>query len=77
MEHHFSRDISTGRIESRSCLLCGSEMVAVGVAPARLGINARTFECLLCSRVEKVLEAADPIQSDVIGWLFGELKRPT
>ena len=77
MEHHFSRDISTGRIESRLCLMCASEMVAVRVAPARLGINARTFECLQCSRVEKVLEAADPIRSNVIGWLFGELKRPT
>ena len=69
MEHHF--------FEPRLCPLCASEMVGVRVTPARLGINARTFECLQCNRVEKVLEAADPIQSNVVGWLFGELKRPT
>ncbi len=77
MEHHFSRDISTGKIEPRTCLMCASEMVAIRVTPARPGINARTFECLQCERVEKVLESADPIQSSVIGWLFGELKAPT
>jgi hypothetical protein len=69
MEHHFS--------EPRLCLMCAAEMVGVGATPARLGINARTFECLQCNRVEKVLEVADPIQSNVIGWLFGELRRPT
>ena len=77
MEHHFSRDISTGKIESRLCLMCASEMVAVWLTPARLGINAQAFECLQCHHVEKVLEASDPIHSDVIGWLFGELKPPT
>jgi hypothetical protein len=77
MEHHFSRDISTGKIEPRICLMCAAEMVPVRVAPARLGINARTFECVQCNRVEKVLEAADPIKSTVLGWLFGELRAPT
>lgn len=77
MEHHFSRDISTGKINPRLCKMCAAGMVAVRVTPARLGINARTFECLQCHRVEKVLEAADPIQSNVLGWLFGELKPPT
>jgi hypothetical protein len=76
MEHHFSRDISTGKIKPRICLVCSAEMGSVRIAPARLGINARTFECPQCNHV-KILEAADPIQSNVIGWLFGELKPPT
>ncbi len=77
MEPQFSRDTSAGKIESRLCLLCAAEMVAVRVTPARLGINARTYECLQCNRVEKVFEAADPIKSTVLGWLFGELRTPT
>jgi hypothetical protein len=77
MEHHFSRDISTGKINPRLCKMCAAAMVSARIAPARLGINARTFECLQCNHVEKVLEAADPIQSNVLGWLFGELKPPT
>jgi hypothetical protein len=77
MEHHFSRDISTGKINPRLCKMCAAVMVSTRIAPARLGINARTFECQQCNYVEKVLEAADPIQSNVLGWLFGELKPPT
>ncbi|MBX9646016.1 MAG: response regulator [Xanthobacteraceae bacterium] len=57
--------------------MCAAAMVSARITPARLGINARTFECLHCNHVEKVLEAADPIQSNVLGWLFGELKPPT
>jgi hypothetical protein len=77
MEHHFSRDISTGKINPRLCKMCAAAMVSARITPARLGINARTFECPQCDHVEKVLEAADPIQSNVLGWLFGELKPPT
>ena len=77
MEDHFSRDLSTGKIEPRFCPTCEAPMVSARVAPARLGLNARTFECLQCNYVEKVLEAADPIQSNVLGWLFGELRPPT
>jgi hypothetical protein len=77
MEDHFSWDTSAGRIEPRRCLMCAAEMVAARVAPARLGINARTFECPQCNHVEKVLEAADPIKSSVLGWLVGELRAPT
>ena len=77
MEHHFSRDISTGKIDPRICKVCAAEMASTRIAPARLGINARTFECLHCHYVEKVLESADPIQSNVLGWLFGELRPPT
>ena len=77
MQHHFSRELSSGKITPRLCQLCAAEMVSARLTPARLGINARTFECPQCSHVEKVLEAADPIQSNVIGWLFGELRPPT
>ena len=77
MDHHFSHDTFTGKIDARLCKICSAEMVLARITPARLGINARTFECLRCKHTEKVLEAADPMQSNAIGWLFGELRRPT
>ncbi|MEO8318127.1 MAG: response regulator [Bradyrhizobium sp.] len=77
MEPHFSRDFETGKIEPRFCPMCTAQMASARISPARLGINSRTFECLQCNHVEKVLESADPIQSNVLGWLFGELKAPS
>ena len=61
MGHHVSHDTSTGKIDARLCQMCSAEMVAARVTPALLGINARTFECLRCNHVEKVLEATDPM----------------
>jgi hypothetical protein len=52
-------------------------MMLSWIRPARLNFDARTFECVKCSHVEKILVASgDPMQSDVLGWLFGELKAP-
>jgi len=40
--------------------------------------DLRTFECVKCDHVEKVLVATDPIRSfDTLGWLLGELRPPT
>jgi hypothetical protein len=40
------------------------------------GFDYRTFECQKCGRVETVVVSRDPMQSDVRGWLAGELKPP-
>ena len=77
MEQHFSPDHTTSKIEGRTCLTCKAQMVLARVTPARLGFNSLTFECVRCACVEKVIETADPIQSDVLGWLLGELRPPT
>jgi hypothetical protein len=42
----------------------------------RLNFDARTFECVKCNHVENVFVATDPLQSDVLGWLLGELRAP-
>ena len=52
-------------------------MVLTRITPARLGFNSQAFECVQCDHFEKVLIAADPIQSDVLGWLLGELRPPS
>ena len=48
MEHHFSED-PTGSVNPRVCQMCAGEMVAARIVPARLGINARSFECPHCN----------------------------
>lgn len=77
MEFHFSLEKSTGKVNHRPCKMCATAMVLARITQARLGINARNFECPQCKHVEKVLEPADPMQSNVLGWLLGELKPPT
>lgn len=67
---------STERIESRHCLKCQALMVLSRIAPARLGFDSQTFECVQCNHVEKVLAATDPGRSSVLGWLLGGLKPP-
>ena len=40
------------------------------------GFDYRTFECQKCGRVEMMPVSSDPMNSDVRGWLAGELKPP-
>lgn len=77
MNHHLSLENSTSRIEGRRCARCEAQMVLTRITPARLGFNSQAFECVQCDHFEKVLIAADPIQSDVLGWLLGELRPPS
>jgi hypothetical protein len=40
------------------------------------GIEYRTFECQKCGRVHRTVVSSDPMNSGM-GWLAGELRRPT
>jgi hypothetical protein len=77
MNHHFSVESPANEIEGRRCARCEAQMVLARITPARLGFNSQAFECVQCGHLEKVLIAADPIQSDVLGWLLGELRSPS
>ena len=76
MNHHASLENSNNEIEGRRCARCEAELVLVRITPARLGFNSQAFECVRCGHLEKVLIAADPIQSDALGWLLGKLGPP-
>ncbi len=41
------------------------------------GLACRTFECQKCGYVSTTDIQADPMTSDVRGWLASELRRPT
>jgi Zn ribbon nucleic-acid-binding protein len=63
-------------IESPACPKCQASMMLARVMPGRLNLDSRTFECVKCDHVEKLLVAADPMHFDVLGWLLGELRPP-
>ncbi len=65
-------------LESGPCPKCEAPMMLARIIPGRLNFDLRTFECIKCDHVEKVLVATDPIKSpDALGWLLGELRSPT
>ncbi len=74
MNHHFSFEHPTDQIGSRRCARCEAQMVLVWTTPAQLGFNSQAFECVHCGHLENALIAADPVQSNALGWLFGELR---
>jgi hypothetical protein len=41
------------------------------------GFDYRTFECQKCGRIHTVVVSNDPMTSDMLGWLVGELRPPT
>jgi hypothetical protein len=51
-------------------------MMLLRIRPGRLNFDARTFECVKCNHVEKILVETDPMQSDVLRLLFGDLRTP-
>jgi hypothetical protein len=61
-------------IERPACPKCQASMMPI--MPGRMNFDPRTFECMKCDQVEKVLVATDPMHSDVLGWLLGELRSP-
>jgi hypothetical protein len=48
-------------------------MKATDVLPGPDGFERWTFECLKCGHTETNVIASDPLKSEAIGWLSGEL----
>jgi hypothetical protein len=48
-------------------------MITADVSPGPEGFEHRTFECLKCGHTESKVIACDPLKSDAVGWLSGEL----
>ncbi|MFK4506563.1 sensor histidine kinase [Bradyrhizobium daqingense] len=58
------------------CPVCKHRMALARVSPGKRGFEERTFECSTCERTEVASFAVDPMKTDAVGWLAGEL-RPT
>jgi hypothetical protein len=48
-------------------------MMTADVAPGPEGFERRTFRCLKCGHTNGKMIACDPLDSNAVGWLTGEL----
>lgn len=58
------------------CPTCKHRMALARISPGTRGFEERTFECSACDRTDKISVAVDPMQTDAVGWLAGELQPP-
>jgi hypothetical protein len=57
------------------CPRCTMRMITATVSAGPEGFERRTFECLKCGHTESKMLACDPLKSNAVGWLSGELGR--
>jgi hypothetical protein len=50
-------------------------MITAAVSDGTEGFEHRTFECLRCAHTDIKVMASDPLRSNAVGWLEGELGR--
>jgi len=46
------------------------------ISPDPIGFEHRLFECPKCDSVQSKIIASDPLRSNAVGWLAGELHPP-
>ncbi|WP_404549533.1 ATP-binding protein [Bradyrhizobium diazoefficiens] len=64
-------------LNTRRCVRCNKHRMALArVSPGKRCFEERTFECSTCERTEIVSFAVDPMKTDAVGWLAGELRPP-
>jgi hypothetical protein len=65
-------------IERPKCPKCQqSRMLLSKLEAGSPGFGCRTFECQKCGHIRRVVVSNDPMTSDTLGWLAGELRPPT
>jgi tRNA(Ile2) C34 agmatinyltransferase TiaS len=57
------------------CPNCQTRMMTAAVLDGPQGFEQRTFKCSKCARTETQMLVADPLKSNAVGWLSGELGR--
>jgi hypothetical protein len=58
------------------CPRCHQRMVAAAVEEGPEGFEHRIFKCRRCGHSERSVIASDPLRTDAVGWLNGELQPP-
>ena len=62
--------------ERPMCPTCKHRMGLARISPGERGFELRSFECSTCHRLEQISIAVDPLKTDALGWLAGELRPP-
>jgi hypothetical protein len=55
------------------CPKCTTRMITTAASLGPMGFESRAFECLKYGHTEEKVLASDPLKSNAIGWLAGEL----
>jgi len=58
------------------CLGCFRKMKLVQVNSASKDTEVRTYHCWKCDQTKQVASPKDPLASDAVRWLAGELRPP-
>lgn len=74
--HSYLSGPSLTPIERPRCPRCSIRMSVARISPGPKGHEMRYFECSKCDQTITLAIATDPMKSDKIGWLAGELKPP-
>jgi hypothetical protein len=69
--------IPSSIVERPLCPTCMHRMGLTRISPGERGFEERTFECSTCHRIAKISFPVDPLKTDALGWLAGELKPPS
>jgi Zn finger protein HypA/HybF involved in hydrogenase expression len=77
MRKYQSINPSLSIIERPPCPTCDqARMTLSTIEPGPLGFDHRTFECPKCGSVRTMIISSDPTESDLRGWLAGDLRSP-
>jgi hypothetical protein len=64
------------RTTYRRCSVCQSQMEIQRITEARAGFEHWTLRCTRCRHIDQAQMTTDPLQSEVSGWMTGELRAP-
>jgi len=64
------------RTTRRRCFVCQAPMKIQLITAARVGFEHWTLRCTSCGRIDQMQVNTDPLQSEALGWIEGELKPP-
>ena len=64
------------RTTRRRCLVCQAPMEVQRIAAARGGFEHWTLRCTSCGRIDQMQVSTDPLVSEALGWIEGELRPP-
>jgi hypothetical protein len=58
------------------CPDCEARMITSAVSDGPTGLEQRMFECAQCGHSETRTVVYDPLKSNAVGWIEGELRPP-
>ena len=64
------------RTTPRRCLVCQSPMEVQRITAAHTGLEHWTLRCIRCGRIDQVQMDTDPLKSEALRWIEGELRSP-